>query len=329
MSDATDVTRRALPDATCETARGSEGPPLVTRITNRVLDLTRGHRYVLPAMALLVIFGFYPIGYGIALSFAQWNGFSPNWTWVGLENYADVLYKDPIVAPLVHSAVMVTLTTLIALPLFTVAVSLPIAIALNSVRRFRGAFRTIFFLPYVTTGVAVYYAWVLMYQPNGVINTILKAVHLGQFVARQGFLGAVGTALPACLVVMIWSGVPIAIVLYLAGLQTVDQDLVDAVRVDGGGWLSTLRNIYFPLLKPVTGIIIILQIQQALQGVAIFIVMTNGGPINSTTTLGVEIYQLAFGSSENIGYANALGWLMFLGAVVLAVATLRLTRKST
>src|SRR5690349_20132186 len=106
-----------------------------------------GYVFVLPAVALFAIMGLYTVGYGLALSFAQWNGFTPTWTWVGLGNYLDLIYRDPTIAPIVQGAALRTLVVMIAVPLLTVLVGLPLAVALNHITWLRSAYRTVFFLP--------------------------------------------------------------------------------------------------------------------------------------------------------------------------------------
>ncbi len=114
-----------------------------------------GAAFVTPALALFAVIGVYVIGYGLTLSFAEWNGFTPRWTWVGLRNYADLLWRDPVYAPAVHAAALNTLWVLLAVPVLTVLVSLPLAVLLNSIRRLRALLRSVYFLPYVTSGIAV------------------------------------------------------------------------------------------------------------------------------------------------------------------------------
>jgi multiple sugar transport system permease protein len=306
-------------------------PSSLRRLPRRVGKFLVPYAFVAPAVALLGLLGIYTIIYGIELSFVQWNGFSPNWTWVGFANYANVLWDDFMVSPIVRSSAIETLEVLIALPLATVLISLPIAFVLNSAKHLRGFFRTVFFLPYVAAGAAIYYVWQLIYQPTGVLNTVLHDLHLDALVATQGLTGTPRYALAACTAVLVWSGVPIGIVLYLAGLQTIDPEIIDAVRVDGGGRLRTLTAVIWPLLRPITVVVVILEMQQALTNVTIFLIMTNGGPINSTTTLGVEIYGLAFGGGvtggSNIGYANALAWMLCIVGAVLALIMLRFARR--
>ena len=288
-----------------------------------------GLAFVAPALVLFAVLGVYTIGYGFSLSFARWNGFSPEWTWVGVQNYADLLWRSPVHAPIVHRAALNTLWVMIAVPVATVVVSFPLALLLNSIRRWRSVLRSVYFLPYVTAGIAVYFAWQYILQPDGAINLLLRALGLGSLQQPQGFLGNPSTALPTLIVVTVWSAVPVSMLLYLAGLQSVDPNLIEAAQIDGAGWWRISRRILWPLLKPITAVITLLNLRESLQGFQTMLIMTNGGPGDHTNVLGLQTYRLAFLSqlAPTLGLASALGWLLFLAAVALAIVNQRLMRR--
>ncbi|WP_234313644.1 carbohydrate ABC transporter permease [Streptomyces sp. NBRC 109706] len=288
-----------------------------------------GYAFAAPALVLFGIMGVYTIVYGFLLSFAEWNGFWPRWNWVGLDNYADLLWRSPVHAPAVREAATNTLWVMIAVPLLTVAISFPLAVVLNSARRFGGLLRSVYFLPYVTTGIAVYFAWQYILEPNGAINLLLKSLGMGSLSQPEGFLGNPDTALPTLIVVMVWSSVPVAMLLYLTGLQALDRSLLEASQLDGAGWWRTQLSVVWPLLRPITAVIVLLNLRDSLQGFQIFLIMTNGGPGNSTNVLGLETYRLAFLSelAPTLGLASALGWLLFIAALVVAIVNQRALRR--
>lgn len=302
---------------------------MAARVRGR--EALTGYIFVLPALALFAVMGVYTVGYGLLLSFARWNGFSPKWTWVGIGNYLDLLYNDPTIAPLVQGAALRTLVVMIGVPLLTVVIGFPLAVALNRITWLRSAFRTVYFLPHVTAGIALFYAWTYALQPEGSINFILHSLGLGSLAQPQGWLGNPATALPTLIVVMSWSAVPVAMVLYLTGLQSIDQSLIDAARVDGAGGLRTMTSIIWPLLLPITGAVIMLNVRDAMQGFQIFLLMTNGGPGGHTLVLGLESYNLAFVNAgrPTLGLSSALGWIMFVVALLLAWVNLRVLRSRT
>ncbi|GII56827.1 sugar ABC transporter permease [Planotetraspora thailandica] len=288
-----------------------------------------GWAFVLPAVALFAVMGVYTIGSGLALSFAKWNGFTPTWTWVGVQNYLDLLYADPVLAPELRRAGGHTLQVMIAVPLLTVAISLPLAVALNSIRRLRAILRSIYFLPYVTTGIAVYFAWRYVLEPDGAINTLLRSLGLGTLAQPQGFLGNPDTALPTLILILVWSAVPVATLLYLSGLQAIDPNLFEAAQIDGAAPRHVLRRVIWPLLRPITAAIVLLGVRDALHGFQIFLVMTRGGPGGHTDVLGLMAYRLAFfkGLAQTLGVSSALGWMLFAGAVLLALLNARMLRR--
>ncbi|MET0136627.1 MAG: sugar ABC transporter permease [Kibdelosporangium sp.] len=290
-----------------------------------------GYAFVLPAVILFAVMGVYTVGYGLLLSFARWNGFSPKWTWVGIDNYLDVLFRDPTVAPYVQDAAVHTAIVMVAVPVLAVGVGLPLAIALNRVTLFRTSLRTVFFLPYVTTGIAVFYAWTYVLQPQGSLNFVLRSLGLGTLAQPQGFLGNPATALPTLIAVLAWSSIPVAILLYLTGLQAIDPAVLDAATVDGASGLRMTRSIIWPLLLPITAAVVLLNLRDALQGFQMFLLMTNGGPGGHTNVLGLEVYKQAFFKEirPTLGIASALGWLLFVVALILASVNVRMLRSRT
>jgi ABC-type sugar transport system permease subunit len=314
----------------------AEGPSPTRRAPSgrtryRRSEVAWGYSFVAPAIVLFGVMGVYTIVYGLSLSFATWNGFTPNWRWVGLKNYSDLLWNDPKYAPIVHQAALNTMWVMIAVPVLTVLVSFPLALLLNSVRRLKTVLRSVYFLPQVTSGIAVYFAWMYVLQPDGAVNLMLHSVGLGSLQQPQGWLGNTATALPTLIVITVWSSVPLSMMLYLAGLQGVDPTLIEAARVDGAGTWHITRHVVWPLLRPITAIIVLLALRDSLQGFQTFLIMTNGGPGNHTNVLGLEAYKLAFLSQldPTLGLASALGWMLFVAAVILAAINLRVMRRAT
>ncbi|MBE3011933.1 sugar ABC transporter permease [Microbispora sp. NEAU-D428] len=311
-----------LRERTRKTAAGASGG--ARRWSSRVTGVV----FVLPAVALFLLMGVYTIASGLALSFAKWNGFTPRWIWVGVRNYLDLLYADPVLAAELRRAAGHTLQVMVAVPLLTVVIALPLAVALNSVGRLRAVLRSVYFLPYVTTGIAVYFAWRYVLEPDGAVNLLLRATGLGSLAQPQGFLGNPATALPTLIVVLVWSSVPVATLLYLSGLQAIDPNLPEAAQLDGAAPRHVLRHVTWPLLRPITAAIVLLGIRDALHGFQIFLVMTRGGPGGHTDVLGLMAYRLSFfkGLAQTLGLASALGWLLFAVALLLTLANARLLR---
>ncbi|MEU0804078.1 sugar ABC transporter permease [Streptomyces sp. NPDC005970] len=302
-----------------------------SRRKDRRYEALTGYLFIAPAVVLFLVMGLYTVGYGFTLSFAKWNGFAPNWEWVGLDNYKDLLWRDPVYAPRVRHAAANTIWVMVAAPALTVVVSFPLAVLLNQVKRFQGVLRSVYFLPYVTSGVAVFFAWQYILQPDGAINSLLSGLGLGSLQQPQGWLGNPATAMPTMILITVWGHVPVAMLLYLTGLQGIDRSILEASELDGAGWWRTNMSVVWPLVRPITAIVLLLNLREALQGFQTFLVMTNGGPGDHTNVLGLEAYRLAFlkNLSPTLGLASALGWLLFAAALVLALINLRALRSKT
>lgn len=300
----------------------------------------RGFLFISPAVLIFLVFGLYTVIYSFALSFFRWNGLSkfslfppvceaPGCAFWGLKNYRNFLYDDPGVAQLFWRAIQNNAVIAIVVPIGTILIGLLVAIALNRAGRSIPFFRTLMMLPMVTSGIAVYCAWSSIYLSNGPLNAILKALGLGFLAAESGWLGGATTALPALMAVMIWGSVPFAVILYLAGLQTIDQELYEAAIIDGANGWQMLWYITWPLLRPVTVIILILAINSALQGFEMPLLMTKGGPANHTQVVGLRIFSFGFGNDNQLGIASAMGWGLFVVVFLFSLVNLRLFRSKT
>jgi multiple sugar transport system permease protein len=235
----------------------------------------------------------------------------------GLSNYAD-LVQDPVFRK-------VTLNTLLYLVLgvpLTMAVAMLAAVGLNSIARLRGFFRVAFYLPVVTSIVAVSVVWKYIYRDEGgLLNTVLG--WLG--VDGPGWLDSTTTALPSLVVMAVWRNFGTLMVVFLAGLQTVPREQLEAAEVDGAGAWRRLRHITLQTMRPVllfgaviTGIGYLQFFEEAF-------VMTKGGPLDSTRSITFFTYdQFSYG---NYGYAAAASYLLFLAIVLLTLVQFRLLRE--
>ncbi len=300
----------------------------------------RGFLFVSPAVLIFLVFGLYTVVYTLVLSFFRWNGLSrfslippvceaPGCAFWGLRNYQDFLYRDMGVSKLFWIAIKNNALIAVIVPTATILIGLLVAIALNRAGRGTPVFRTLMMLPMVTAGVAVYFTWSFIYLSDGPLNAILKTAGLGFLAAKHGWLGGANTALPALMAVMVWSAAPSAIILYLAGLQTIDQELYEAAIIDGANGWHMLWQITWPLLRPVTVIILILAINSALQGFEMPLLMTKGGPANHTQVVGLRIFSFGFGNDLQLGIASAMGWGLFLVVFLFSLVNLRLFRSKT
>ncbi len=229
----------------------------------------KGIVFTLPAVALWLFVGLYPVIFSIVLAFHRWNGFAkftifpayvceaPGCRYVEWRNFERFLtpgnppYKDFV------SAIFNNLSFMIFGTAGIILIALPLALAMNNAVRGARFFRTLLLFPMATSGIAIYYVWKLIYQPEGVLNGILRSIGLGRWVVANGWLGDINTALYALIVVTIWGSVPFAMLLYLAGLQNVPKDLQEAAAIDGANAVQRFFRVTFPLLSPITFFLIV------------------------------------------------------------------------
>ncbi len=301
----------------------------------------KGFTFVLPALVLWLFVGLYPVVFSVSLAFHKWNGFSemsifpsyvceaPGCRYVGWQNFERILTPDTPPFKTFTNAVINNIWFMVVGTVGVILISLPLAIAMNNAVFGTKYFRTLLLFPMATSGIAVYYVWKLIYQPEGIINGIFESFGLTSLVVESGFLGDINTALPALIVVMIWGGVPFAMLLYLAGLQTIPEEVIESSIVDGAGHWARLRHIVWPLLRPITVVIMVLTFSGALQGFELPLLMTDGGPTEHTNVVGLLVYKTAFGGwgTPDMGRASAYGWLLFVMGVGLSIFTLRSMRS--
>jgi raffinose/stachyose/melibiose transport system permease protein len=269
--------------------------------------------FVTPAVALMAVFVVWPVISAARMSFFRWKGFGPMDDFAGLQNYVSVLTDDVFTDAVVHNFVIVFLSILVQLPL-----GLAIAVMLNRRIRARGLLRTVIFVPYVLAEVIAGVVWFQLLQPGfGVLETILSAV--GIPTPEQGFLGTPELALPTVFVVLTWKYLGLAVLLFLAGLQGVPDELYEAGQIDGASWFQVQRRIAIPLLAPTIRTWCFLSMIGSLQLFDMVWIMTGGGPANATTTMAT--YLISQGTQRhNYGIAGAASVILFVIGFVMALA---------
>lgn len=252
-------------------------------------------------LVLLVI----PVGIAFAGSFHNWNPLSGTYDPVGLANYRD-LVSDP------RLITSVTNTTAFGAVVITARVVLGLALALaifSKATRFKTLFRAVFYMPTVTPLVAVAYVWKMMYDPQvGAINTL--------FGLDINWLFDTHFALPAIMAMTIWKDFGYAVILFLAGLYSLPEDVMEAAQVDGASAWQRFWRVTFPLLRPMTVFVVITSLISYLQSFIQVLVLTKGGPGSATFLLSYLIYDEAF-VKYNFGYASAIAFALFIVTALL------------
>jgi raffinose/stachyose/melibiose transport system permease protein len=271
-----------------------------------------GYAFVGPALVILAGFLLYPIGYSLWLSLHEWDGYTPHWgSFVGFENYRALAGDEVFWRAMWNSIVFVAVRT----PL-EVTLGFLLALLLNRKLGARSLLRTLFFVPVVMSLIVVTIIFQRVYEPNtGLLNTFLHTVGLGAW--AHPWLGDPATALPAVIAVSVWKNVGFSLVILLAGLQGLPQDVLEAARVDGANaWQLTLRVIT-PLMRPILALTALLSIIGGLKVFDLVFIMTRGGPTYSTEVLATMLYREAF-ELNHMGVASAIA--VILVAVVLSMA---------
>lgn len=272
-----------------------------------------GLLFVAPVVAYVLVIHFIPIASSLYLSFTDYNVLSRP-KWVGIANYVKLLFDDSLFWTAMRNTAQYSLEVL---PL-NIAISLGLALLVNRATRGIVIFRTLFYLPVVTSIIAVSMIWLWLYQPqSGLINLLLGKLGIGPI----DWLGTPGLALHSLVIMRVWKGIGWNMVIYLAGLQGIPQYLYEAAEIDGASGISRLRYITWPLLKPVTYYIIVMGLISTFQTFGEVYAMTGGGPLDSTTTVAFLIYQRAFQYYE-MGEASAVAFLLFLVILGLSLANI-------
>lgn len=266
---------------------------------------------LLPALAGIGIFTVLPTLGSFVLSFMQWDLLGAP-RWVGLANYQD-LAGDP----LFYRVMLQTGFFVLLYVLFDVLLALGLAIALNQKVRFQGLYRTAYFLPVVTSMVAGAILWSWIFDPrSGLLNAMLAVLHLGPV----RWLSDPYWALPSLVVVSVWKNLGYDMLLFLAGLQAVPTQQLEAASLDGAGAWSRFRYVTLPLLGPSLVMVTMMATIRAFQTFDTVYLMTEGGPHRSTTIIGFWLFQNAF-TYFKLGKASALAYVLF--AVLVALTGLQ------
>ncbi|MBI3578205.1 MAG: sugar ABC transporter permease [Ignavibacteriales bacterium] len=273
-----------------------------------------GYWFVLPYVFFFLMFVAYPLVFSFILIFHRWNIVTPM-EWIGLKNFARLL-----IDPLFFKAMTNTFTfLLIHIPL-QIVVALGFALALNSNIRFRSFFRAVYFLPVVVSGVVVTILWQQLYAYDaGFLNRLLTAVGI----SRVPWIISPEMAMPSVAIMATWKNVGIYIVLFLVGLQNIPRELYESASLDGATTTRKFFHITLPMLNPTIVVVLVLS---TIGGFSLFIepyVLTGGGPMQSTLSAMLYIYNQAF-YFNHMGYAAALG---FVFAFIILIVVL-LQRKT-
>lgn len=273
-----------------------------------------GYLFILPSFIHLLIFLVIPILFSLYLSFRDWNGPNlQNAPFIGLENYRFLMDDRAFWNAMKNTAYY----TLLSVPL-GMGASLLVATVMNQKLRGVNIFRTLFFMPVISSWVAVSIVWITLLDPQvGIVNYVIGLVGIDPV----NWLGDPRWAMPALVIIAIWKGLGFSMVIWLAGLQAIPKELQEAAAIDGAGPVRSFFQITVPLLAPTTFFLLITGVIGSFQVFAPMYVITQGGPLDSTNVVVYEIYNRAF-REFRMGYASAQSWVLF--AVIMAATLIQI-----
>jgi ABC-type sugar transport system permease subunit len=289
--------------------------PREANLFAKALRAATPYLFLAPALALVCVLMLWPFLRSAYLSFTEYSGIGKP-DWIGLDNY-DQLIHDPVLEHSIKNTLYWVIGTLI-LP-----VGLGLLIAVLSFDMKGGAFyRVPFLLPYALSGTAIATVWQFMLVRDGALNSLLESV--GPESLTRSWLLRPPVNTYAMIVASTWQSVGVSVLLFLIGLQVIPKDPIEAARIDGAQGFRLFWDMTFPLLRPMTVVIVGISLVNSLKTFDIIWIMTQGGPYRSSETLAVTMYREAF-TIQRLGYGAAIS--VVLSAIVIAVSGLYLRRS--
>jgi multiple sugar transport system permease protein len=302
------VSSRVIP-ARNRSLEGAYAPSIRTPLTWRLRKYL-GFVFISPWLIAFLAFDLIPTASAFYYSFTDWNVIAKSSNWVGLANYERMFTGDRLFWPSVWNTLYYVA---FAVPLGVVAGFL-LALLLNSKVRFQGLFRTLFYLPAVVPTVAAIMIWLWIFDTNnGILNWLLGTVGVDPI----RWLTSPDYSKPALIIMSLWT-TGSGMVIYLAGLQNIPEELYEAADIDGASGWNKLINITVPLMTPTIFFNLLLGLIGSFQIFNAAFIMTAGGPVNSTRFYMLHLYEKAFQDSQ-MGYASAMAVLLFLVVLVITI----------
>ncbi len=274
--------------------------------------------FVLPALIPIIVFWIYPVLRSLYISFTNWDYMTPNYDYVGFDNYVALLTDTRFYDALLNTLVF-TLGTLIP----TIVVGLGLALILQKQFAGSGFFKFIIFSPWITPTVAVSIVWTWIYDTDtGFANAILNALSIPSL----EWIRSSDTAMLSVIIVTVWKSMGYAMIFYLSALEKVPKELYEANGLDGANAFETFRDVTLPSISPTTFFLIIITMINSLQAYDQIQILTQGGPAGSTRTLLYMYYQLGF-EEYDMGQATALAIVLILITVLISVVQFVASKK--
>ncbi len=273
---------------------------------------------LIPAFLLFVGFIILPSIGSIYFALTSWDGISPVKQFIGLRNFFD-LFQDKRF----YNSVRITFILTLGITLIENSIALLLALLVDRIKWFKGFLRSMFYIPVLLSGIITGFIWMVMMNYSfGVINQVLSIFHIN----KVNWIGDPNLALLSIMITLIWKSSGFYMVIYLAGLQGIPLELIEASRIDGANSLQQFRHITFPMLAGTVTINMTLSLINGLKVFDQVAVMTDGGPGFATETVVYQIYKVAFADGKH-GYGTSIAIVLFIVILILAGIQVTLLRK--
>lgn len=274
--------------------------------------------FIVPALAVLVVFFFVPTVFNFVYAFTNWSSFSSQISFVGVDNFTSLFANGALV-----SGLRVTLVYAVLVAVFQNVFGLILALVLEADTRVNRFARVAFFVPVVMSALAVGYIFQALLKPDGALNAVLSAVTGTE--VTTAWLGSTSWTIVVVALIHAWKWMGLSMLIYLAGLKTIDQDVLEASRLDGASWWQTFRTIRFPLLAPAVTFNVATSLLGSMNGFDVVQATTEGGPGGTTELLNIFIFR-TFGQGL-FAQATTMSLMLFVMVAVLAFPLIRFLRK--
>ena len=299
------------------TSADSRAGAPVAQVHRRRFDPS-GYLFLLPSLLAFCVFIAFPVAASFALAFSKWDILTPP-QFIGFQNFVYMFTGDQIFWQVLRNTIYYSV---VQVPL-NIIMALGLAVALN--QKLRGAviYRTLYFVPVVSSIIAVAIVWRWVYDGDwGILNWLLSYVGI----PKQNWLFDPALAMPSVIAMNVWKNMGYNMVLFLAGLQAIPEVYYEAARVDGARSWHLFRHITLPLLSPVMLFVLVISVINSFQVFGAIYIMTRGGPLDATNVLVYHLYFKAFQELQ-MGYAASLAWVLFSFIFAVTVLQTQLSKR--
>lgn len=282
-------------------------------------DFIYAFLFLVPALVLFLAFKYYPLLMTLFYSFTDWDGFSGKYQFVFFDNFVIIFRESKIYGAFLNTIYFAVVSILIG----TV---FQLGLALILVNKLKGNrfFRTVLYMPSVISSLIIGLTWISFFQYNGIINQMLARLGLESLI--RNWLADVGITMNVLVAINVWQWAGYGMIIYITGLLSVPTEVNEAAALDGATGWRRFVSITLPLIMPAVTVNMFISITGALRVFELPFILTGGGPVNSTNTVTMQIYNTAFLSNQ-FGYASSIGLAFFLFIAIITLVQLRITRR--